>query len=116
MKDTFGNNLKKTREIYGWTQEKTAKMLNVTRSAYGAWEEGRGFPSRTKIIDVSKLFQITDLIGFLENDQFAPAQQIPKAKVPPAAAKSELEKKYAAAGIRERLAVNILLGLVEMDD
>lgn len=116
MKNTFGANLRKAREFNGWTQEMAAKKINIKRSAYGAWEEGRGCPAFPALVRIVQVFRITDLVGFLENEQFDIKQQLP-AVIKPANIEpiTNLEKQYAAAGIRERLAVNILLGLVDIN-
>jgi len=40
----FGEKLKELRNEKGWTQEKLAKELYVSRSAVAKWEQGRGYP------------------------------------------------------------------------
>lgn len=111
----FAKNLSTVRQLFGWSQEKTAEKLKVNRPAYAAWEEGRSFPSATCLIRIAKTFKITDLIGFIENEHFNYRQQLPKApEIKPA--ETLVEQKYREAGIREKLAVNILLGLVDVDE
>lgn len=115
MKDIFGNNLKKLRHQAGWTQEKAAIEIGVGRPAYGAWEEGRSFPRREDLVKVARTFRITDLIGLIENEHFDPNNQL-KAVTGKDKAVDDLMKKYRNADIRVRLAVNILLGIVDVDN
>lgn len=113
MNSIFGKNLKAIRQAKGWTQEKAAGMLKMNRSTYGAWEEGRGFPSAEKLAHVAHVFKVTDLVGMIENEAFDYAQQISHVIHEPTPA-TAVEKAYHSAGIREKLAVNILLGLVDL--
>lgn len=118
MKEIFSKNLKQAREGKGWKQEGTAKAIGVTRQAYGAWEEGRSFPTEGDLITVAKIFGISDLIGFISNDKFDIHQQIQQApkQNPKVNAASMIEEKYRKAGIKEQLVVNILLGLVDLTE
>lgn len=113
MNEIFGKNLKAIREARGWTQEKAADVLKMNRSTYGAWEEGRGFPASDMLVHVARVFKITDLIGMIENEAFDHAQQVPRL-VHEHTPATIMEKAYQSAGIREKLAVNILLGLVDL--
>lgn len=113
MNSIFGKNLGAIRTAKGWTQQKAADELEVNRSTYAAWEEGRGFPTAEMLVHVARVFKITDLIGMIENESFNYSQQIPKVIHEPTPT-TTIEKAYQAAGIREKLAVNILLGLVDL--
>lgn len=113
MKAIFGNNLRAVRRLKGWSQERAAEEIGVGRPAYASWEEGRAFPAETDLVKMSHVFLITDLAGFIGNEHFDYIQQIHK--FPEAARMGQLIEKYQQAGIREKLAVNILLGLVDLE-
>lgn len=118
MKEIFSKNLKSARAAKGWNQEKAATAVGVKMCAYAAWEEARAFPRVSDLINIARVFRISDLVGFISNPKFALKQQIQQAPkqddLVPAAAL--VEQRYREAGIKEKLAVNILLGLVEVDE
>src|SRR6185437_2480599 len=107
-----GANLKKAREFKGWTQEKAASIVGVSRPAFGAYEEGRAFPGVDTFIRLAEIFHVKDLVGFVRNEKFDPRCQAQRTEIP--AEMSNLVDNYRAADIREKLAVNILLGLVDL--
>lgn len=57
MNQIVGDNLKKTREISGFTQEQVAKSIGVERSAYSNYEGG------TREVPFHLLEKIADLFG-----------------------------------------------------
>ncbi len=61
----FCEKLKQLRTGKGWTQEKLAKELYVSRSAVAKWEQGRGYPSFELIERLSDIFEfsIDDLLS-----------------------------------------------------
>ncbi|WP_077303087.1 helix-turn-helix domain-containing protein [Virgibacillus pantothenticus] len=55
----FGDKLKKCREERGWSQEKLANELHVSRQAVYKWEANKGYPDIQNLIRISDLFGIT---------------------------------------------------------
>ncbi|MFT8318354.1 MAG: helix-turn-helix transcriptional regulator [Sporolactobacillus sp.] len=51
--------IKSKREELGWSQEKLADALNVSRQAVSKWENGSSYPDIEKLIDISDIFQIS---------------------------------------------------------
>ncbi|TVT28089.1 helix-turn-helix transcriptional regulator [Salinicoccus cyprini] len=59
MNDEFGNKLKTLREEKGWSQDKLAKELNVSRQAVYKWETNKGYPDIKNLIIISDIFSVT---------------------------------------------------------
>ncbi len=57
------------RKQKGWSQEELAYQLNVTRQAVSKWESGQSLPDTEKIIQLSKIFQVTTDYLLLEDYQ-----------------------------------------------
>lgn len=112
MKDIFGKNLKKMRERNGWTQAKAAAEIGVGRPAYGAWEEGRSFPSQIDLVRVAKTYRITDLVGFIENEHFDPKNQGAIFSLSNKLAE-DLLRRYKSADERIRMAIDLLIGMAD---
>lgn len=51
---TLGTRLKEIRIAHGYTQEKMAKLMNVSRVAYGYYEKGERDPRHDQIADVCR--------------------------------------------------------------
>ncbi len=47
------------RKEKGWSQEKLAEQINVSRQSISKWESGQVLPEIEKIIEISKIFQVT---------------------------------------------------------
>ena len=47
------------RKENGWSQEKLAEQINVSRQSISKWESGQVLPEIEKIIELSKIFQVT---------------------------------------------------------
>lgn len=109
----FAENLKKARALKGWTQQSAAARVGVKRTAYQAWEEGRACPTAYFLVPLAHVFGIADILAFLSKPCSPQCTSRPEEKIvlPP----TLLEQKYNEAGIREKLAVNILLGLVDLE-
>lgn len=115
MKEIFSKNLKQARAFKGFSQEKTAGLIGVNRGAYAAWEEARSFPRPRDLSKLADLFCIQDLRSFMEDDKFNVKQQMAKAQKNMTTPEL-IQQKYNEAGVKERLAVNILLGLVDLEE
>ncbi|WP_181347343.1 helix-turn-helix domain-containing protein [Thalassobacillus sp. CUG 92003] len=55
----FGEKLKSERKKQGWSQEKFAEKLYVSRQSVSKWENGQNYPSIEIIIMVSDLLGLT---------------------------------------------------------
>ena len=61
----FNNKLMELRKEKGWSQEELGNQINVSRQTVSKWELGQTTPEMNKLIEISRLFQITvdELIG-----------------------------------------------------
>ena len=66
---TIGANLKKIREISGFTQEQVAKSIGIERSAYSNYEAGTREAPYDVIERISDLFGCEPFILFEDNIQ-----------------------------------------------
>lgn len=58
------------RKEKGWSQEKLAEKINVSRQSISKWESGQVLPEIEKIIELSKIFQVTtDYLLLDENSE-----------------------------------------------
>ena len=58
------------RKEKGWSQEKLAEQINVSRQSISKWESGQVLPEIEKIIEISKIFQVTtDYLLLDENSE-----------------------------------------------
>ena len=55
----FSDKLQKLRKENNITQEGLADKLNVSRQAVSKWESGTGYPDTEKLIQLSKIFNVT---------------------------------------------------------
>lgn len=106
-------NLKKARALKGWTQQATADQLGIKLNAYQAYEEGRATPGAYGLVDLVRIFGITDLVGFLTDRDFDISTMDQRKEITKGGL--ELQRNYSIAPIRDKLAVNILLGLVDLE-
>lgn len=69
--DLFRERLIDLRIEHGYTQEDIAKNLNVTKSAYGYYEQGRNEPSIETLHKIASFYQVsTDyLLGKIDTPQ-----------------------------------------------
>jgi transcriptional regulator with XRE-family HTH domain len=118
MNKIFAQNLKNLRAaIPGLTQQRAAQMIGVTRGAYGAWEEGRAFPSVEKLVQLASVFAIADLLSFISDESFDFGRQAGKPEPKPKLHQlTAVQRAYEKAHIKDKLCVNILLNLVDVDD
>ena len=58
------------RKEKGWSQEKLAEQIDVSRQSISKWESGQVLPEIEKIIELSKIFQVTtDYLLLDENSE-----------------------------------------------
>jgi len=53
---TTGEMIAFKRKRYGWTQEKLAEIVGVSRPTISQWESDKCLPDATKVIIMSKIF------------------------------------------------------------
>jgi transcriptional regulator with XRE-family HTH domain len=64
----FSRNIRKARSLKGITQEQAAELLGIKRSRLGSYEEGRAEPDYKTLVDIVKIYGITDMRSFLLED------------------------------------------------
>ena len=65
------------RKEKGWSQEKLAEQINISRQSISKWESGQVLPEIEKIIELSKIFQVTtDYLLLDENFEKVPTAVI----------------------------------------
>lgn len=87
----FSEKLQKLRKEHNITQEGLADKLNVTRQAVSKWESGTAFPDTEKLIQISKIFNVS--LDELVNDQ-------------------EISKEYKSDRINIKDILNIILEFI----
>lgn len=55
----LGNRIRQQRMQHGWSQEKLAELMGVSRQAVTKWESGRSAPTADKLYDLAQLFGTT---------------------------------------------------------
>lgn len=55
----FSNKLMELRKEKGWSQEELGNKIDVSRQTVSKWELGQTTPEMNKLIEISRLFQIT---------------------------------------------------------
>lgn len=63
----FKDNLKRLRELSGFTRVEMANHLNMTPAAYGAYELGKREPKLTKLCEIAALLHtsVDELLGYV---------------------------------------------------
>ena len=69
MSQVVGENLKKIRELSGFTQEQVAQSIKIERSTYSNYEGGTREIPYTILEDISNLFGCEPFILFEDNIQ-----------------------------------------------
>ncbi len=73
----IGERIKKCRQEAGWSQEKVAQQLGVSRQSVTKWESGQSAPSTSNLFQLAKLFGTT--VDFLTKED--PPEESPKERV-----------------------------------
>lgn len=66
------------RKSNGWSQEKLAEKLNISRQAISRWESDTAQPDVSNILQLSKLFGVTT--DYLLNEDYESDNDLPKVK------------------------------------
>ncbi len=74
------------RKEKGWSQEKLAEQINVSRQSISKWESGQALPELEKIVELSKIFQVTTDYLLLEDSD--------KAELKPVLSEDEKDRYY----------------------
>lgn len=111
MKKPLADNICKTRARHGLTQEQAASRIGIARTNYAAYEEDRATPNPETLAQIANVFGIKELSDFITNPDFT--TQCLMAEDKPI--RTLLQDHYEKAAIKDKLAVNIILGLVEVD-
>lgn len=56
---SIGNRLKKTRDLYGFTQADVSQLLRISDDTLALWEEGKRLPNETSLSNLSLLYTIS---------------------------------------------------------
>jgi transcriptional regulator with XRE-family HTH domain len=59
MKKAYPNNLRLERERLGWSQEKLANHINISRSQISHWETGEQNPPLETVLRLARYFNVT---------------------------------------------------------
>ena len=66
----IGERIKKCRQEAGWSQEKVAEELGVSRQSVTKWESGQSMPSTSNLFQLAQLFGTT--VDFLTKEDSTP--------------------------------------------
>ena len=69
----IGERIKKCRQEAGWSQEKVAEQLGVSRQSVTKWESGQSMPSTSNLFQLAKLVGTT--VDFLTKEEQPPVPQ-----------------------------------------
>lgn len=58
MQNLVAQNMKKMRNVFGYTQAEIAEELHINRSTYTQYESGRKVPSTDTLIDLAAFYDI----------------------------------------------------------
>lgn len=68
MKNSIGQNIKRLRKAFNYTQEELAERINVTAQAISKWENEMGMPDISQLIPLATVFGVsTDTILGMES-------------------------------------------------
>lgn len=74
----FKEKIKEVRKEIGFSQEKFAERINVSRQAVTKWEGGESYPDIEKLIEISKVFKVS--IDSLLKDEESCTEKIGREK------------------------------------
>lgn len=116
MNEVFAKNLKSIRkDIRGLTQDRAAKLARISRPSWGAYEEGRAFPPADKLMRIADVLGVADVAAFVNDENFDISKSAPIRPRRPHIL-TDVQRAYENLTIRDKLAVNLLLGLVDLSD
>ena len=118
---SLGNNIYNLRSQSGLSQEDLAAKLGVSRQSVSKWETDASVPDVDKLIQLSKIFEITldELVNGEENQQQAQAQicETIQAKSAPAVISSTFKtRKIVGAVLIGVSLLSVFFSLIFMSD
>ena len=105
---TLGEKLQMLRKKRGWSQEKLAAEIHVSRQALSKWELGTAVPDTENVLQLARLFDVS--IDYLLKDELETDEQQPA----PASPKPVRKKSIAAVVTGSTLAILSAAGLLLM--
>lgn len=75
---TFGEKLQLLRKGRGWSQERLAEEIPISRQAVSKWESGAAMPDTENVVRISQLFSVST--DYLLHDDFTGDGDIPAVK------------------------------------
>lgn len=100
---TFGEKLQLLRKGRGWSQERLAEEIPISRQAVSKWESGAAMPDTENVVRISQLFEVST--DYLLHDDFTGDGDIPAVK--------RREEELQKARNRET-GMMVLVGLMAM--
>ena len=100
---TFGEKLQLLRKGRGWSQERLAEEIPISRQAVSKWESGGAMPDTENVVRISQLFEVST--DYLLHDDFTGDGDIPAVK--------RREEELQKARNRET-GMMVLVGLMAM--
>lgn len=102
---TLGEKIQQIRKARALSQEQLAEQLNVSRQAVSKWELGESVPDIDKIIQLSKVFQVST--DYLLHDKIDSDADIPAVKT----SNDSLKKQYNMRTLFVVTTGTIIIGL-----
>ena len=100
---TFGEKLQQLRKDRGWSQERLAEEIPISRQAVSKWESGAAAPDTENVVRLSAIFGVST--DYLLHDDFTGDEDIPAVK--------RREEELQKARNRDT-AMMVLMGIMAM--
>ena len=100
---TFGEKLQQLRKGRGWSQERLAEEIPISRQAVSKWESGAAAPDTENVVRLSAIFGVST--DYLRHDDFTGDEDIPAVK----RREEELQKAR-----NRHTAMMVLMGIMAM--
>ena len=100
---TFGEKLQQLRKGRGWSQERLAEEIPISRQAVSKWESGAAAPDTDNVVRLSAIFGVST--DYLLHDDFTGDEDIPAVK--------RREEELQKARNRDT-AMMVLMGIMAM--
>ena len=100
---TFGEKLQQLRKGRGWSQERLAEEIPISRQAVSKWETGAAAPDTENVVRLSAIFGVST--DYLLHDDFTGDEDIPAVK--------RREEELQKARNRDT-AMMVLMGIMAM--
>lgn len=101
----FADKLILLRKKAGWSQEKLADQMNVTRQSVSKWEGAQSVPDLEKMLRLSELFGVST--DYLLKDEIEEAEHIDSSDNTPTLRRVSMEEANAFLSVKLRTAKTI---------